>query len=240
MPANPPRWTEDQLDVARLAAIEIFRVERMQEPLEIYVDNFDEFRGTVEELLEATVDLSQVVAIAVEICTNKPLLHALRYFAGPPISEADLEKLADTTLAPTKLRADPALARRVVETILIGLDHRRFPWVMDAREPNESEREAAAVASAALWASQRVRTNRANESKDAQEQAVEDRLVAAGFEKVPPRQIDTIADAPATGQFCRESLFGSRKADIVVGLYDKRKMPIECKVSNSSTNSIKR
>ena len=33
---------------------------------------------------------------------------------------------------------------------------------------------------------------------------------------------------------------GSRKADIPVRLFDGRLMPVECKVSNSSTNSVKR
>ena len=33
---------------------------------------------------------------------------------------------------------------------------------------------------------------------------------------------------------------GSRKADLVVSLWDGRIMPIECKVSNSALNSVKR
>jgi hypothetical protein len=236
----PPRWTDDELNAGREASIQVFRVERMQEPLEQYVEAFDDFRGHVEQLLEATADLTQLVDVAVEIVTNKPLLGTLRYLAGPPISEDDLERLAETTLAPGRLRADPELARRVVETVLIGLDHRRFPWVAEEREPDPAERDAAAIASAALWASQRVRTARANEAKTAQEQAVEDRLLAAGFAKVPAHAIPTLAQAPSAGEFCRESMFGTRKADLVVGLWDDRKMPIECKVSNSSVNSIKR
>ena len=35
-------------------------------------------------------------------------------------------------------------------------------------------------------------------------------------------------------------MFGGRKADIVIRLWDRRVMPTECKVSNSSTNSVKR
>jgi hypothetical protein len=92
-----------------------------------------------------------------------------------------------------------------------------------------------------LMATSRVQTNRRNESKEQQEQAVEDRLVEAGFAKVPaPRSVPTLAAAPAPGQFCRETTFGTRKADLLVGLWDDRKMPLECKVSNSATNSIKR
>ncbi|MGH6990744.1 MAG: XamI family restriction endonuclease, partial [Stellaceae bacterium] len=47
-------------------------------------------------------------------------------------------------------------------------------------------------------------------------------------------------DAPARGQFCSESMVGSRKADVPVRLFDGRLMPIECKVSNSELNSVKR
>jgi hypothetical protein len=44
------------------------------------------------------------------------------------------------------------MAERVIETVLIGLDRRRFPWVVEGRGPEASEREAAALASAALMA----------------------------------------------------------------------------------------
>jgi hypothetical protein len=47
-------------------------------------------------------------------------------------------------------------------------------------------------------------------------------------------------DAPAPGSFCREAQVAGRKADIVVVLYDKRLLLIECKVSNSALNSVKR
>ena len=47
--------------------------------------------------------------------------------------------------------------------------------------------------------------------------------------------------APEVGHFTGECVVGeSRKADIVVRLWDGRVMPIECKVSNSQLNSIKR
>lgn len=54
------------------------------------------------------------------------------------------------------------------------------------------------------------------------------------------RTISNISHAPAAGEFCGESKLGTRKGDIIVRLWDQRIMPIECKVSNSSTNSVKR
>ena len=238
----PPRWSTDQLEAARQRAIAIFRDERMREPLESYLDAFDTVRGVVEDLLEATVDLSQIEDQAVEVLTDPGLLEAVRYLAGPPISEDDLKVLTDASLAPSRLRADPEMARRVIDTVLVGLDRRRFPWVSEDREATDQERQAAALASAALIASRRVMTDRANEGKDEQEDEVE-RVLSSddpGLKKVPPRTISTLADAPQPGEFCRESMFGERKADLVVTLWDRRVMPIECKVSNSSTNSVKR
>lgn len=213
----------------------------MQEPLEDYLDLFDFYRGIMEELLEATVDLSRIREHAVAVLVDPHVLQAVRYLAGPPISEDDLRILTDASLAPSRLRSDPEMAQRVIETVMLGLDRRRFPWVSEDREPNDAERADAATASAALIASRRVVTNRANEGKQDQEDLVARVLTNhAGFECVETRSIGTLADAPRPGQFCRETLFGERKADLVVTLWDKRVMPVECKVSNSSTNSVKR
>lgn len=242
MPIDPPRWSPEELERARLDAIEAFRTERTQEPLEAYLEGFDEYRGAVEDLLEATVDLTRLTEAAPQVLTDPALLEAVRYLAGPPISADDLKVLANVdSLAAGRLRREPELGERVIDTVLLSLDRRRFPWISEDREPEEGEREAAALASAALMASSRVQTNRRNEAKDEQEQAVEDRLLEVGFEKVAtPRSVRTLAEAPGPGQFCRETLFGTRKADLLIGLWDNRKMPLECKVSNSATNSIKR
>lgn len=239
-PAKPPRWSDEDLEADRQASIAKFREERLQEPLEQYLDTFDTYRGVVEDLLEATVDLTKLTPPDLDVLTNPALREALRYLAGPPISVDDLKVLAEASLAPNRLRNDPQMAQRVVETILLALDRRRFPWVAEEREPEPSERQAASLASASLMATQRLSTARRSESKEAQEDAVADALSEARFNEVPTRPIATLGDAPAEGEFCRESLFGTRKADFVVGLWDGRKMPIECKVSNSSTNSVKR
>jgi XamI restriction endonuclease len=239
-PIQPPVWSDDELELDRRTAITTFRDERLEEPLEQYLETFDTYRGVVEELLEATVDLTTLSSANLTVLTDPALLLALRYLAGPPISEDDLKILADASLAPSRLESNPDMAQRVIETIVIALDRRRFPWVSEGREPEESEREAAALASAALMATQRLSTSRRSEGKDVQEKAVADALLNAGFKQVSTRPILTLADAPSAGEFCKETMFGSRKADFAVGLWDGRKMPVECKVSNSSTNSIKR
>jgi hypothetical protein len=89
-------------------------------------------------------------------------------------------------------------------------------------------------------ASSHVSTSRRSEGKEQQEQMVEAALLKNGWQKVPTRKVATFNQAPKPGEFCRESMLGARKADFLIGLNDQRIMAIECKVSNSSTNSVKR
>ncbi|MBV9010536.1 MAG: XamI family restriction endonuclease [Pseudonocardiales bacterium] len=240
MRLSPPRWSVDQLEVGRLRSMELFREQRMAEPLEDYLQHFQEVRSTVEKLLDETVDLSRLPTRAVPILSDRSLQEVVRYLAGPPISADDLRVVADAKLSPSALWADNQMAQRVIETILLGLDRQRFPWVSEDRAPTDTEKAVAIMSTAALVAARRVMTARANESKTEQEQKVKDALKAAGFLEVAPREISTLHSAPAAGEYCGESLFGTRKADIVIRLWDHRVMALECKVSNSSTNSVKR
>lgn len=237
---QPPRWTDEQLSAGLEKAKALFREERIREPLEAYTQAFDRYQATVTRLLETTADLTRLSAKAVEVLTNPASLEAFRYLAGPPISKDDLAVLAEARLSAARLRADPAMAQRVLGIVSATLDPRRFPWVIQGREPNPSERNAAIVSSAALLAVSRVGTSRRNEGKDRQESAVRDALLQKNWKLVSPRTVLTLNQAPGPGEFCRESLFGTAKADFLVGLWDHRIMPIECKVSNSSTNSVKR
>ena len=240
MGINAPRWTAEEFEREAAQAIRHFRQTRMHEPLEAYLDYVEEYRRQVETLIDATVDLTRLSNLAVELLTNPQRLTAIRYLASPAISEDDLKVLADAALTPKRLNADPDMARRVIETVLMGLDRERFPWVAESREPTEGERATAVVSTAALIATQKVQTGRRNEAKKTQEGAVADALRAAGFTEAPTRAVTNMSHLPAHGEFCAEALFGSRKADLIVRLWDGRVMPTECKVSNSSTNSVKR
>lgn len=212
----------------------------MQEPLEQYLEQFDEVRDAVDTVIEGTVDLKELHDQAQDLLKNPDHLVVIRYLASPAISEDDLKVLADAKFSRTQIDADAAMVKRVIDTILLGLDRNRFPWVSEDREPTEAERQASVVSTAALIASQKVQTQRRNTAKDEQEARVAEALRSAGFTQVPTRAITNISLAPKPGEYCHESLFGTRKADLVVGLWDGRAMPIECKVSNSSTNSVKR
>lgn len=238
---EPPVWTEEELEAERVLASAAFTKERLEEPLEDYLDAFDEYQGHVEELLETTVDLSDLHTSALEVLSEPRMLEAFRYLAAPPISTDDYKVLADAkSLSRGHLQRTPADVERLVSVVRQVLDRRRFAWVVENREPTEAERSAAVMASAALMAASRTQTSRRTKGKDQQEAAVKAALVQLGFTEVPSRSIPTIALAPGPGEFCGESKLGTRKGDIIVRLWDQRVMPIECKVSNSSTNSVKR
>lgn len=228
-----------------MKAIELFRKERMEEPLEDYLEAFDFYQGYVEELLENTVDLAQLDNQALEVLTDPNLLEAFRYLAAPPISEDDLKVLAEApSLAKGALRKRPDDVNRLIETVRLVLDRRRFSWVVEKREPTEAERGAAVMASAALLAASHVQTKRRSAGKAQQEALVTRALKDLGIKEVSARQIPNVTLAPAAGEFCAESILGEpkagRKADVVLRLWDHRLMPIECKVSNSYLNSVKR
>lgn len=241
MTASPtPRWSEDEFREDATTAIEAFRDVRIHEPLEQYLEVFDEYRSIIEDLIEETVDLSKLTDLAIDLLTDPHMLTVVRYLSSPAVSEDDLKVLANAVLSPSRLRRDTEMVDRIIDTVLLGLDRNRFPWVSEDREATTIERQTAITSTAALIATQKVQTARRTVAKDDQENSVADFLLANGFTEVPRRTIPNVAHLPAPGEFCRESLFGSRKADLVVRLWDGRTMPTECKVSNSATNSVKR
>ena len=237
---TPPRWTEDELEEQLSVSATAFCEERIREPIEQYREVFDGYAARIRALLAGTNNLTNW-ADALEIILSDDVgLDALRYVAGPPISADDLKTLAQASLAPGRLHDDPKMAARVLQVVLTSLDAKRFPWVAEQRRPEQVELRAAALASASLMATQRVQTDRRSLAKFQQENKVADYLVKISLTEVGTREIRTSDDAPGRGSFCRECLFGDRKADLVVRLHDARLMPIECKVSNSATNSVKR
>ena len=246
MTAAQPTWWEPE-DFQRDLAIatKVFREQRLTEPAEQYRKAFETQADLVDDLLKRTDNLSEFLsdepgAIS-ELLADPKTRAVLRYLAGPPISEDDLKTLADVpSLAPARVREDDAVAQELFRVIEASLDIKRFPWMREQRTPEEKERYAAVVASASLLATQRVQTARRNTGKDNQEATVRKYLKGIGLKKITPRPMPTMHQIPKAGEFCGECQLGTRKADMVVGLYDNRVMPIECKVSNSALNSVKR
>ncbi len=217
MALPPPRWTAAQLETAAAEATEGFRQQRLAESRRTYLEQIERYSRAVEELFADTDDLRDTAGMRTELHSSPERLEAIRYLTGPPISADDLRVIAGTSLSPFRLAAEPDVGRRIIETIVQLLDRHRFPWIEGSRAPTADERAAAVGATSSLLAASRLQTMRRNESRLEQENAVKEKLRAGGLEEVTPRTINSVRDAPDAGQFCGESLFGTRKADIVIG-----------------------
>ncbi len=207
-----------------------------------WATQYSDSRAKFELLFEKLNDLcGNITPTALKQAYSAKLGEQLRYLAGPPISDDDLKVIADvSSLAPGVVAKDSAKLRKIFKVIGRVIDPHRFPWVTEKRRPTPGEREAALLASSVLLAAQRIATDRRNDGKDAQEHKVKDYLRTRGFTEVAAEPITTIVKGPSAKQFCAECQLDERKADVVVRLHDTRLLAIECKVSNSATNSVKR
>jgi len=239
----PRRWTEAELESDSAAAKNSFRRERLLEPLDLYNQLFTTFADIFRELIDKLPDITAEpvdAELIADLIDGRDAQKAFRYLTAPPISEDDLETVADAVLTRSRLRADTASTARIRDTVLTIIDPHRFPWLAEARQPSNDERERAVIASAALAASSDVGTRRRSTSKETQEKAVKDLLASLGMEQVKAKEIPILTAAPAPGQFCGETRLAGTRADVVARLKDGRVVAIECKVSNSTVNSYKR
>ena len=237
---SPPVWSEHDLERERQRAEEHFRQGRRTEPLELYLELFDDYQNLVEDVFNQTSDLNNLRNEAANLFADKQKLEVVRYLAGPPVSEDDLKTLIATrSLTANRFETNPDLTDRLVTFIEDWHDRRRFQWIEESRSPSETERNAAIIATTSILATRRLETMRRSQSK-VQERLVATQLRRARFKEVPSQRVRVLAQAPQKGEFCRETMFGSRKADFLIGMPDGRVMALECKVSNSATNSIKR
>lgn len=235
----PPTWDNATLERLRREAVERFIAQRAAEGGQRYRDRLSENIASVERLFIATNDLLDFTDGSA-LATNPSLIEVARYLGGPPISADDLDTLAEARIA-TRKRLDQTLAQKAANVIEVALDRERFPWLFESarRAPTAAERTMAIRWTAGLTTVQQVQTQRRTEAARLQQQTVERLLERLGFTRVSSRPIE-ITGGLAPGEFCREALVAGIKCDIPIGLHDGRFLFVECKVSNSATNSVKR
>lgn len=242
MTSFPARWTTQELIEAAAISAAQFRSERLAIS-DSWGTHYKQARAKFDLLFEKLNDLNRGAISERNLAQvyGLGLGEALRYLAGPPISDDDLQVIANVeSIAPGVMKKDAEALRKVFAVIERVLDPYRFPWMSAGIAPDQAQREAALLASSVLLAAQRIATERRNEGKENQETKVKDYLRTLGFTEAPPVTINTIVKGPQPMQFCAECQLGERKADVVVRLHDTRLMAVECKVSNSATNSVKR
>ncbi len=242
MTSSPAKWTTQELVEDAATSSAQFRAERLAVS-DSWATHYSSARGKFELLFKKLSDLSPGAITDDNLAKayGHGLGEALRYLAGPPVSDDDLRVIADVdSIVPGVLKKDPEALRKVFGVIERVIDPYRFPWIESGTAPTAQQKEAALLASSVLLAAQRIATERRIVGKDGQETMVKDYLRTIDFTEVPAATITTIVKGPQAMQFCAECQLGERKADVVVRLHDTRLMALECKVSNSATNSVKR
>lgn len=244
----PTRWTDAELEEQAQASIDAFVDRRLKEPRDRYLDHIAQRQAAILRLFKtlAGVDPNKPdVAVVREILLDSALLDALRYVAGPPVSEDDLNVLvtrSTSRITKTRLKAEDDLVKAVLQLICNLSDPIRFPWIDDRRTPAPHELKHAIRATAALHATQTLQTERRGYGRVV-ENILKDRLRALGYEQVKgpnKNKITSPAHWPAAKTFYGECEVYTRKADILIGLADGRIVAVEAKDSASALNSIKR
>jgi hypothetical protein len=233
----PRKWTAQELDQAARAALSEFVSKRLKEGSGPYQRVFKTARLRVEALFKATDDLRDLSPAVV--LKTPGLIETARFLGGPPLSQDDLDTLSGGKVS-NRRSVTPALAKRAVKAIEAFLDPFRCPWVRAGSKPDPALVRSAIDWTTSLWAVEMCRTARRGQESAAQEKAVAEMLLAGGLKEVTGlRRIQSLDDLDR-GCFTREVVLAGAKADLAVRLRDGRLLAIECKVSNSAINSVKR
>lgn len=188
----------------------------------------------IRAAFDRTGELRSVTADAL---LDDPLLwQVLRYCCAPPISEEDLWTMVGKKFK--RVTADTA--KETADALEPLFDPIRFPWLAEARAPTSVERDAAVLATTAMYASVVTGTRRRGDVSVRQEAAVAEVLTSSGFDFDESRTAIAVLDALGRGRFSRERKVAGAKCDVPVRLRDGRLLAIECKVSNGPKNGWKR
>ena len=245
-PAYARRWSEAEVGRDVELARQAFRRRRLGEPLARYLETYDQRAGTVEQVLAGLQPMLQSSASAQahwsSLWSQELGRDTFRYLGAPPISEDDLNTLAQARCSGAVVQ-DPEAFGRLMEVMRAILDPRRFPWVAEGRTPSAAELSAAVLSTTTLMASQRVQTLRRSDEKAMVEGSVRGLLHGLGWEEAtrPAQGVrNLLNDAPAPRTFLTQVNLGADNADVLIRLDDGRLLAIEYKGSNSEIHSRKR
>jgi hypothetical protein len=264
--SSAPRiWSQGELAQQAQVALDEFVDRRLAEPEGTYATHFKARRKALVRLFRklSPVDaLNPSVDRLREVIADEEMFAALRYVAGPPVSEDDLGVLVTRSvggIAQKALAEDDALPVAVLKLICKMSDPFRFPWIPAARQPTPREIREAIAMTSALHASQALQTERRGYGR-AVEQSLVTRLEAMGYVKVtggrsksklmagqpllapyPPKgKVTQPSHHPAFPHFYGECTVYGRKVDLFIALKSGVMIALEAKDSSSALNSTKR
>lgn len=239
---KPPRYSDTHLAEEAADAVRVFVDQRIAEGTKPYGELFGRYRLHVRSFFAKSRELRELNADLLLDHSgkiNEEMLHVARALTGPPTSQDDLRTLVRVANGDHGPVPADRFAAHAINIVHQALDPNRYPWISLKRGPSNIEIDGAINWTAGLLATERLRTDRRLSASTVQQDAVATALLAAGYEPVERRSINSIDDLDP-GTFTAESRVIGTKCDVPVRLRDKRLMTIECKVSNTAVNSYKR
>jgi hypothetical protein len=256
--SNPRVWTDTELKAEAQLALDEFVDRRLREPGGKYIEHLKARRKGVTRLFGTLRNIDAISPdpnIVRTILRDGELFDALRYVAGPPVSEDDLGVLVTrkvTGLRRSDWDRDDDLTAGVLKLICKLADPWRFPWIVGSRIPTAREIRSAIESTTTLHAAQSLQTERRGHGRRV-EQRLEERLVELGFTKISgqtakggvtpyPRsgKITQPSHHPVWPNFFGECTVYGRKVDLFIALATGRMIALEAKDSSSALNSTKR
>jgi hypothetical protein len=245
---TPTVWTQDELTQQAQVALDEFVDRRLAEPGGKYLAHVQARRAAIVQLFKALSGVDPAnpdPAMVRQVLLDPQLFDALRYVAGPPVSEDDLGVLVTRNVrgfSKTDLRRSEQLPVDVLNLICRLADPFRFPWIVARRPPSPRELRDAIQATMTLHATQSLQTERRGYGKDV-EKRFEIRLIELGFNKVAAPHNGKITAPiyyPTYPNFYGECTVHGRKVDLFIALPTGRMIALEAKDSSSALNSVKR
>ncbi|WEF32818.1 XamI family restriction endonuclease [Pseudoduganella chitinolytica] len=217
----------------------------MSEPVGDYLAEYTSAQAAADYVIDKLPKILASPTDRIELATiikNPAFNTALRYLMAPPISKDDLDTVMCRSVTGTAIRNDQDFADELVALLRQTIDPKRFPWLSNDAPPTDAELNIAKISSAVVATCQRVQTKRRGDEKAELEGAVVRLLDALGFVRIPtPRgSIKHAEDLPKAGEYMVGATLGNDNGDCIIGLYDRRRLALECKSSNSEINSRKR
>jgi XamI restriction endonuclease len=245
MPPKYPYWSDAELERIRRRAREIYVEHYKTETRRGFAEIEQECVDEVVDLLRQTDCLRSFGKDPGFFDKHPELLRPARFITSPAISNDTLKIVGQE--------------EGHVATILSFVDRERFPWLGARRKAKvgDPEVDAAVRLTAKLMAEQRRATSARTTSSQAQEEKVRAALEKARLKYVEPEiireRLRKLGDDPKEGltrtnyqealrraEFTREIAVAGTKCDVPTRLKSGDLLPIECKVSNTEVNSVKR
>lgn len=199
--------------------------------------------AAVERTLAQTSNLAD---IASALRSGGRHMLVLRQMLAPPLSQDQFAIVCSdySKSAENGDRSIPAeSAERIAETVLALRDTRLLGWIGDNRAPTGGEVEKVILGITPLLAAQLHLTAKRTGVSNLQEEAIVELLTARNWERLPSRLVDRGA-LLGKRQFMKKTKFATttrpQEVDIACGLGGTLVLAMECKVSNDTTNSVKR